>query len=62
MSPSKQRFLLSEGELEATFDETLDLLHIREEWTFSIKGDKMMKGALVGRKKAGGMTVEDFWS
>jgi tellurite methyltransferase len=62
MSPSKRRFLLNEGELEATFDEKLDLLHIREEWTVSVKGDKMMRGSLVGKKKAGGMTVDDFWS
>ncbi len=62
VSPSKRRFLLNEGELESTFDERLDLLHIREEWTESIKGDKMMKGSLVGKKKSGGMTVEDFWA
>jgi len=29
--PSKRRFMLNEGELEATFDERLDLMHIREE-------------------------------
>jgi SAM-dependent methyltransferase len=61
-SPSKRRFLLNEGELEAAFDEKLDLLHIREAWTKNIKGEKVMKGSLVGKKKAGGMDIEDFWS
>lgn len=61
-SPSKRRFLLNEGELEAAFDEKLDLLHIREAWTENIEGEKVMKGSLVGKKKAGGMDIEDFWS
>ncbi|MBD3790519.1 MAG: methyltransferase domain-containing protein [Campylobacterales bacterium] len=60
--PSKKRFMLNEGELEATFDDKLDLMHIREEWVVTPKGEKMMIGSLVGKKKIGGMNIEDFWS
>lgn len=60
--PSKRRFMLNEGELEATFDDRLDLMHIREEWRVTPKGDKMLIGSIVGKKKSGGMSVEDFWA
>lgn len=61
-SPSNRTFLLNEGELEATFDDRLDLLHIREYWDTNIKGEKTMKASIVGKKKSGGMSDEDFWA
>lgn len=61
-STSNRTFLLEEGELEATFDDRYDIMHIREEWDTDYKGAKTMIGRIVAKKKAGGMTVEDFWS
>lgn len=60
--PSKQRFMLNEGELEATFDEKFELMHIREEWVDTPRGDSMLIGKMVAKKKSGGMSVEDFWA
>ncbi|MDD3591986.1 MAG: methyltransferase domain-containing protein [Sulfurovum sp.] len=61
-STSNRTFLLEEGELEATFDERYDIMHIREAWDTDYKGAKTMIGQLVAKKKAGGMTIDDFWS
>lgn len=61
-STSNRTFLLEEGELEATFDERYEIMHIREAWDTDYKGAKTMIGQLVAKKKAGGMTIEDFWS
>ena len=55
MAPSKRKYLLNEGELETVFDDRLDLMHLGEAWTVTQKGDKMMIGSIVGRKKSGGM-------
>ena len=61
-STANRTFLLEEGELEATFDDRYDLMHLREDWTTDYKGAKTMIGQIVAKKKAGGMTVEDFWA
>jgi len=60
-TPSNPAFLLNEGELEATFDEQCELLHIPEWMDEDYKGFKTMKTSMVARKKSGGMTDEDFW-
>lgn len=60
--PSNPAFRLNEGELEATFDERCELLHIVEFWDEDYLGYKTMKTAMVARKKAGGMSDEDFWA
>ncbi|MCW8821596.1 MAG: methyltransferase domain-containing protein [Sulfurovum sp.] len=60
--PSNPVFLLNEGELEATFDEKCELLHIPEFWDEDYLGYKTMKTSMVARKKSGGMTDEDFWA
>lgn len=62
MEPTKRRFLLNEGELEAAFDDRLELMHLREEWTVTKRGDKMVKGSIVGKKKSGGMSMDAFWA
>lgn len=58
---SNPAFLLNEGELEATFDARCELLHIPEWIDEDYKGFKTMKASMVARKKAGGMSDEDFW-
>ena len=59
--PSNQKFLLNEGELEATFDERYEILHLREYMEEGICGEKSMKASMVAKKRRGGMTVDDFW-
>ena len=60
--PSNPAFRLNEGELEATFDDRCELLHIVEFWAEDYLGYKTMKTAMVAKKKAGGMSDEDFWA
>lgn len=60
--PSNPAFRLNEGELEATFDEQYELLHIPEFWDVDYLGFKTMKTSMVAKKKSGGMTDEDFWA
>lgn len=60
--PSNPAFLLNEGELEATFDDKCELLHIPEFWYEDCQGYKTMKTSMVAKKKSGGMTDEDFWA
>ena len=60
--PSNPAFRLNEGELEAAFDDRCEILHISEYWDRDYMGYKTMKAAMVARKKAGGMSDEDFWS
>jgi len=60
--PSNPAFLLNEGELEATFDDKCELLHIPEFWDEDYQGYKTMKTSMVAKKKSGGMTDEDFWA
>lgn len=59
---SNPAYLLNEGELEATFDDKFDLLHIPEFWDKDYLGFKTMKTSMVAKKKSGGMTDEDFWA
>ena len=60
--PSNKTFLLNEGELEATFDERYELLHIREFMEIGLCGEKSMKASMVAKKKRGGMNIDDFWA
>ena len=60
--PSTKSFLLNEGELEATFDDRYDLMHISEWMDENICGEKSMRASMVAKKKRGGMTDEDFWA
>jgi 2-polyprenyl-3-methyl-5-hydroxy-6-metoxy-1,4-benzoquinol methylase len=59
---SNPTFLLNEGELESTFDERCELLHIPEFWDTDYLGYKTMKTSMVAKKRAGGMSDEDFWA
>lgn len=61
-APSNPAFMLNTGELETTFDEKCELLHIPEFWDKDYLGYKTMKASMVARKKSGGMTDEDFWA
>jgi len=60
--PSNRSFLLEDGELELTFDDRYELLHLREFMDEISCGDRAMKSAMVARKKRGGMSDEDFWA
>ncbi len=51
-APSNRAFLLEQGELEATFAKDYEILHLREFWDVGICGEKLMRGSLVGRKRA----------
>ncbi|MCK5854434.1 MAG: methyltransferase domain-containing protein [Sulfurovaceae bacterium] len=59
--PSNRSFLLEEGELEVTFDERYELLHISEFMEEGICGEKSMKASMVAKKRRGGMSDEEFW-
>jgi len=61
-APSNRSFLLEEGELEVTFDDRYEILHLREFMEEGICGEKSMKSSMVAKKKRGGMTDEDFWA
>lgn len=50
-APSNPAFMLKKGELEATFDEKCELLHIPEFWDKDYLGYKTMKASMVARKK-----------
>jgi len=60
--PSNKSFLLNEGELETTFDERYDLLHISEFMEIGVCGEKSMKASMVAKKRRGGMNIDDFWA
>lgn len=49
---SNPAFLLNEGELEATFDTSCELLHIPEFWDEDYQGYKTMKTSMVAKKKS----------
>ena len=51
--PSNRSFLLEDGELEITFDNHYELLHLREFMDEISCGDKAMKSSMVARKKVG---------
>jgi len=61
-TPSTKSFLLNEGELETTFDERYEIMHLREFMEEGICGEKSMKVSMVAKKKRGGMSVEGFWA
>jgi len=48
---SNPAFLLNEGELEETFGDRCELLHIPEFWDEDYLGNKTMKKSMVARKK-----------
>lgn len=50
-APSNPAFRLNEGELEATFDDRCELLHIHEFWDEDYLGYKTMKTAMVAKRK-----------
>jgi len=58
---SNPAFRLNEGELEATFDDRCELLHIVEFWDKDYMGYKTRKTAMVAKKKSGGMSDDEFW-
>ena len=60
--PSNKTFLLNEGELEATFDERYEIMHLREFMDEGLCGEKSMRASMVAKKKRGGMNIDDFWS
>jgi len=60
--PSNRSFLLEEGELEVTFDDRYEILHLREFMDEGICGERTMKSSIVAKKKRGGMTDENFWA
>ncbi|MCO4845924.1 MAG: class I SAM-dependent methyltransferase [Sulfurovum sp.] len=53
--PSNPDFLLSEGELEATFYDKCELLHNPEFWDEDYQGYKTMKTSMVAKKKSAGI-------
>ena len=59
-APSNRTFLLEEGELEITFDQEYDIMHLDEYWDVDLDGAKTMKAAMVAKKKSGGMSDADF--
>ena len=61
-APSNRSFLLEEGELEITFDDRYDILHLQEFMSEGVCGEKSMKASMVAKKRRGGMTNEDFWA
>lgn len=60
--PSNKSFLLNKGELEATFDDRYNLMHLSEWMDENICGEKSMKASMVAKKKRGGMSDEEFWA
>ena len=49
--PSNRIFLLNEGELEATFDDRYEILHLREFMEEGVCGEKSMKASMVAKKR-----------
>jgi len=50
-APSNRTFLLEEGELEMTFDQEYDIMHLSEYWDVDLQGAKTMKAAMIAKKK-----------
>ncbi len=61
-APSNRSFLLEEGELEITFDDRYEIMHLSEFMDKGICDERSMKASMVAKKKRGGMTDEDFWA
>ncbi len=49
--PSNRSFLLEEGELQLSFSDSYNLIHLQEWWDEDYDGSKTMKGSLVAQKK-----------
>jgi len=49
--PSNKSFLLNKGELEATFNDRYELLHIHEFMDNILCGEKAMKASMVAKKR-----------
>ena len=49
--PSNRSFLLEDGELELTFDDRYEILHLQDFMDNIACGDKAMKSSIVARKK-----------
>ncbi len=60
--PSNRTFLLEDGELEITFDDRYQILHLQEFMDTISCGDRAMKASMVARKKRGGVSDDDFWA
>jgi len=56
--PSNKSFLLNEGELEATFDDRYEILHLQEFMDEGICGDKGMKASIVIKKRREAKSVK----
>lgn len=61
-APSNPAFMLNKGELEATFADKCELLHILEFWDEDYLGFKTMKASMVAKKKSVTMRDGDFQS
>lgn len=60
--PSNRSFLLEEGELELTFDDRYEILHLQDFMDTISCGERAMKSSMVARKRYGGISDEDFWA
>ena len=49
--PSNPDFLLNKGELEASFHEKCELLHLPEFWAVDYQGFKTLKASMVAKRK-----------
>jgi SAM-dependent methyltransferase len=52
-APSNPAFMLQEGELETSFGDRCELLHLQEFWDEDYLGYKTKKASMAARKKAG---------
>ena len=60
-APSNRSFLLEEGELEITFDDRYEIMHLSEFMNEGVCGEKSMRASMVAKKRRGGMSDEEFW-
>ncbi len=49
--PSNRAFLLNEGELKATFDDSYEILHLREFMEEGVCGERSMRASMVAKKR-----------
>ncbi|BAF71602.1 class I SAM-dependent methyltransferase [Sulfurovum sp. NBC37-1] len=54
-TPTNKSFLLEEGELEETFKNKYDIMHLREYWDVDLNGEKSLKAQMVAKKKSSGI-------
>lgn len=50
-APSNRSFLLHEGELKREFDNQYKILHLCEDWSENLQGDKTMIGSMIAKKR-----------